>query len=80
MMSRSEDVRRIDETLVRDDVMDVEEADLIAEAIATGKDAQIIAWLEDTLECDGTNTEAKLAAILRGVIRTLTEVILPRRP
>jgi len=69
---------RIDEILARDDVMDIKEADQIAEAIATGNDVQILAWLEDTLECDGTNTEAKLAAILRGVIRTLTEVILPR--
>ena len=69
---------RIDEILARDDVMDIKEADQIAEAIASEKDVQILAWLEDTLECDGTNTEAKLAAILRGVIRTLTEVILPR--
>ena len=54
--------------LVRQDGMTLDEANVIASDLASGCDGDVLDWLRDIFECDGTNNEAKMAAILHGMI------------
>ena len=49
--------------------MSLEEANVVAQAIQDASGAgEIQEWLEDIIVCDGTAHEARLAAILRGIL------------
>ena len=53
--------------------MSLEEANLVAQDIQdTGGTGAIQDWLRDIIECDGTANEARLAAILRGILLART--------
>lgn len=58
----------VEEILNREDAMSMAEANQIADAIDGVGLGKLHEWLEDIIECDGSDTESKLAAILRGLI------------
>ena len=60
--------KALGDILSRDDVMSTEEANFVASAIDGMGYAAINQFLIDTAMGDGTNNEAKLAAILRGLL------------
>jgi len=64
-----------DDILSRDDVLDAVEINHIADEIDRGNIDEIVSWLDDVAKCDGTETEAKLAAILRGLLLATKEPI-----
>jgi len=66
------DMNRI---LDSDDVLDPIEIEQIATEIDRGNIDDIVSWLDDVAQCDGTETEAKLAAILRGLLLATKEPI-----
>lgn len=61
-------VSNTEEILRRNDVPTPEEIDHIATDIGRGNLDDIVSWLDDIAQCDGTNNEAKLATILRGLL------------
>lgn len=66
------DMNRI---LDSDDVLEPIEIEQIATEIDRGNIDDIVSWLDDVAQCDGTETEAKLAAILRGLLLATKEPI-----
>ena len=58
----------IQEIMRRDDVMSLDEANIIASDVRDTDGILLLDWLTDVIMCDGTNNEAKLAAIIRGIL------------
>ena len=66
------DMNRI---LDSDDVLEPIDIEHISTEIDRGNIDDIVSWLDDVAQCDGTETEAKLAAILRGLLLATKEPI-----
>ena len=58
----------IQEIMRRDDVMSLDEANIIASDVRDTDGILLLDWLTDVIMCNGTNNEAKLAAIIRGIL------------
>lgn len=67
-MTEPTQAERVDAVLRRKDLMSLDEANEIAHAIDGEGNAEIHQFLEDMILRDGTATEAKFAAIIRGVL------------
>jgi hypothetical protein len=57
-----------------DDAMSRDDANKIASAIGGSGQSDVLQYLLNVAECDGTPTEAKLAAIVRGLILAVNKI------
>lgn len=65
----SSDLRTVAEILSDNEWMSLDEGNRIADAVDGETSVTVLEWLRDQLECDApTATEAKLAAIIRGML------------
>ena len=60
--------KSLEDVFLEDDSMTIEDANRIAKAIDGVEQAHILNFLRNVAECDGSPTESKLAAIIRGLI------------
>jgi hypothetical protein len=51
--------------------MSIEDENVIADAVEGATHREILHWLNNVAQCDGTNNESKFAAILRGILLRL---------
>jgi hypothetical protein len=57
-----------------DDAMSRDDANKIASAIDGSGQSDVLQYLLNVAECDGTPTEAKLAAIVRGLVLAVSKI------
>jgi hypothetical protein len=57
-----------------DDAMSRDDANKIASAIDGSGQSDVLQYLLNVAECDGTPTESKLAAIVRGLVLAVSKI------
>jgi hypothetical protein len=64
----------LEDIFLADDAMSRDHANAIARAIEGGGQSDVLQYLLNVAECDGTPTESKLAAIVRGLILAVNKI------
>lgn len=65
--------RPLEQILDDQDGMSLDEGNVVAAAVLGSGQEELLRWLRDVMECDGTNNEAKLAAIVRGILLAMDQ-------
>lgn len=60
--------KSLEEVFLEDGSMAIEDANRIAKAIDGSEQTHVLDFLRNVTKCDGSPTESKLAAIIRGLI------------